>query len=145
MLIDSSAVKAYRCASGAKGERSRAVHGSGPTSRSRGGRPAKIHGATDRFRRPLAFLLSVGKVADSSAGALLLKRLPACRAIERMFCRLKDFRRVATRYDRLATNYLARRLPRRDRELLVMSPHPKVTVSQARNQMRVEAGLDRAS
>ena len=28
-------------------------------------------------------------------------------AIERMFCRLKDFRRVATRYDRIATNYLA--------------------------------------
>jgi transposase len=28
-------------------------------------------------------------------------------AIERMFCRLKDFRRVATRYDKLATNFLA--------------------------------------
>ena len=28
-------------------------------------------------------------------------------AIERMFYRLKDFRRVATRYDRLATNFLA--------------------------------------
>jgi transposase len=28
-------------------------------------------------------------------------------AIERMFCRLKDFRRVATRYDRSATNFLA--------------------------------------
>jgi transposase len=27
-------------------------------------------------------------------------------AIERMFCRLKDFRRVATRYDRNATNLL---------------------------------------
>lgn len=27
--------------------------------------------------------------------------------IERMFCRLKDFRRVATRYDKLAANYLA--------------------------------------
>lgn len=26
--------------------------------------------------------------------------------IERMFCRLKDFRRIATRYDRLATNFL---------------------------------------
>jgi hypothetical protein len=25
-------------------------------------------------------------------------------AIERMFCRLKDFRRIATRYDRLAIN-----------------------------------------
>ncbi|EJW09287.1 putative transposase [Rhodovulum sp. PH10] len=28
-------------------------------------------------------------------------------AIERMFCRLKDFRRVATRYDRLAVNFMA--------------------------------------
>lgn len=28
-------------------------------------------------------------------------------AIERMFGRLKDFRRIATRYDRLATNFLA--------------------------------------
>ena len=28
-------------------------------------------------------------------------------AIERMFCRLKDFRRIATRYDCLAATYLA--------------------------------------
>ena len=28
-------------------------------------------------------------------------------AIERMFVRIKDFRGIATRYDRLATNYLA--------------------------------------
>ncbi len=28
-------------------------------------------------------------------------------AIERMFGRLKDFRRIATRYDRLAHNFLA--------------------------------------
>ncbi len=28
-------------------------------------------------------------------------------AIERMFGRLKDFRRIATRYDRLAANFLA--------------------------------------
>jgi transposase len=28
-------------------------------------------------------------------------------AIERMFCRLKDFRRIATRYDKNATNFLA--------------------------------------
>ena len=34
----------------------------------------------------------------------------ACRqrnVIERMFCRIKDFRRVATRYDKLARNFLA--------------------------------------
>ena len=28
-------------------------------------------------------------------------------AIERMFCRIKDFRRIATRYDRIGTNFLA--------------------------------------
>uniref|UniRef100_UPI001EF882B6 transposase n=1 Tax=Stenotrophomonas maltophilia TaxID=40324 RepID=UPI001EF882B6 len=28
-------------------------------------------------------------------------------AIERMFCRLKDFRRIAPRYDKLARNLLA--------------------------------------
>ena len=28
--------------------------------------------------------------------------------IERSFCRLKDFRRVATRYDKLARNFMAR-------------------------------------
>lgn len=27
--------------------------------------------------------------------------------VERMWCRLKDFRRVATRYDKLASNYLS--------------------------------------
>lgn len=27
--------------------------------------------------------------------------------IERMFCRLKDYRRIATRYDKLAANYLS--------------------------------------
>jgi len=27
--------------------------------------------------------------------------------IERCFCRLKDFRRIATRYDKLARNYLS--------------------------------------
>ena len=27
--------------------------------------------------------------------------------IERCFCRIKDFRRIATRYDKLARNYLA--------------------------------------
>lgn len=28
-------------------------------------------------------------------------------AILRMFCRLKDWRRIATRYDKLATNFMA--------------------------------------
>jgi transposase len=109
---------------------------------------------TDRYCRPIAFLLTGGQVADCTAGAALLEQMPAVQilhgdkgydsnairrqveeagampniapkinrrwkpcfspvlyrdrnAIERMFCRLKDFRRIATRYDRLATNFLA--------------------------------------
>ena len=27
--------------------------------------------------------------------------------MERMFCRLKDYRRIATRYDKLATNFFS--------------------------------------
>jgi len=122
--------------------------------RSRGGRTTKIHALTDRFCRPLAFLLTGGQVADCTAAETLLDQMPAaeilhgdkgydsdavrCKiegkgaapnippkanrrwkncfspylyrnrnAIERMFGRLKDFRRIATRYDRLARNFLA--------------------------------------
>ena len=99
-------------------------------------------------------MLTGGQVADCTAGAALLERLPDCdilhadkgydanairrqveergampnippkanrkwkncfspflyrnrNAIERMFCRLKDFRRISTRYDRNAVNFLA--------------------------------------
>ncbi len=45
-------------------------------------------------------------------------------AIERMFCRLKDFRRVTTRYDRLAVNFMAAVCIAANRQLLVMSPGP---------------------
>ncbi|MBK9082660.1 MAG: IS5 family transposase [Rhizobiales bacterium] len=149
VLIDSSAVKALRSAAGGKGGRQNQAIG-----RSRGGRTTKIHALTDARRRPLAFMLTGGNVADCTAGAALLGRLPECEilhgdkgydanaiclqveergampnippkanrkwkncfspflyrnrnAIERMFCRLKDFRRVATRYDRSAVNFLA--------------------------------------
>jgi transposase len=131
-----------------RGEKSQAI------GRSRGGRTTKIHALTDAQCRPLAFMLTGGQVADCTAGATLLQRLPDCdvlhgdkgydsnairrqieerdalanippkanrkwkncfspflyrnrNAIERMFCRLKDFRRIATRYDRNATNFLA--------------------------------------
>jgi transposase len=131
-----------------RGEKSQAI------GRSRGGRTTKIHALTDAQCRPLAFMLTGGQVADCTAGATLLERLPDCgvlhgdkgydsnairrqveerdalanippkanrkwktcfspflyrnrNAIERMFCRLKDFRRIATRYDRNATNFLA--------------------------------------
>lgn len=146
VLIDSSAVKAHRCASGGKrGEQNQAI------GRSRGGRTTKIHALTDGQCRPIAFFLTGGQVADCTAADLLLEQMPKCpilhgdkgydtnaiphkvegrgtmpnippkanrrwkncfspflyrdrNAIERMFGRLKDFRRIATRYDRSATN-----------------------------------------
>ena len=131
-----------------KGELSQAI------GRSRGGRTTKIHALTDRFCRPIAFLLTGGQVADCVAADVLLDQMGAAEilhadkgydtnavrdkierkgtapnippklnrrwkncfspylyrkrnAIERMFGRLKDFRRIATRYDRLAQNFLA--------------------------------------
>ncbi len=131
-----------------RGELSQAI------GRSRGGRTTKIHALTDRFCRPIAFLLTGGQVADCTAADTLLEQMPKTsilhgdkgydtnavrrkiedrgaapnippkanrrwkncfspflyrdrNAIERMFGRIKDFRRIATRYDKLARNFLA--------------------------------------
>ena len=49
--------------------------------------------------------------------------------IESAFNRLKDFRRIATRYDRLARNYLASRLPRRSAGMVdLMSCDPSASL-----------------
>jgi transposase len=45
--------------------------------------------------------------------------------IERMFDRLKNWHRIATRYDRLRSHLHERNRHRRHRYLLVMSPEPK--------------------
>ena len=72
----------------------------------------------------MAFLITPGNCHDLPAARDLLptvpppRRLLADRAydakaykgrnlIERMFCRLKDFRRIATRYDKRADVYLS--------------------------------------
>ena len=72
VLINSSAVKAHRSASGGEGGEKPVI------GRSRGGRTTKIHALTDADCRPLAFLLTGGNVADCTAGAELLARLPPC-------------------------------------------------------------------
>ena len=148
-----------------KGEKNQAI------GRSRGGRTTKIHALTDTLCRPIAFLLTGGHVADCTAGAALIERLPDCdvvhadkgynsnairsqvrdrgawanippkanrkwknvfspflyrgrNAIERMFCRLKDFqtRRHTIRPKRL--KFPRSRLYRSNRQLLVISPKP---------------------
>jgi hypothetical protein len=61
--------------------------------RSRGGRTSKISALADDRGGPVAF-----------APAKAYKRR---NLIERMFCKLRNWRRVATRYDRHAQNYLS--------------------------------------
>jgi transposase len=69
LLIDSSAVKAHRCASWGKGgERSQEVR------RSRGRTP-KIHALADRDCRLIAFLLTGGQLLDCIAADTLLDEI----------------------------------------------------------------------
>ena len=64
--------------------------------RSRGGRTNKIHALTYEHCRPLAFLITGGSVADCTAAATLLDRLPdwtsstATRATTPMVCASKS-------------------------------------------------------
>jgi transposase len=137
MMIDSTAVRAHRAASGAKG-----------------GSATKIHVLIEEAGRPLAFRLTGGNIADITVAAPLLEGVAASawligdkgydadhlralldrrgtiavipnksnrkrifpfdaerykwrNLIERTNCRLKDFRAIATRYDKLARNFLA--------------------------------------
>jgi transposase len=66
---------------------------------------------TDAFRALLAER-SIEAVIPSSArrkrsSPLNREAYRRRNSIERMFCRLKDWRRIATRYDRLAENFVA--------------------------------------
>lgn len=70
LLIDSSAVRAHRCAAGGKGEYHQAI------GRSCGGRTTKIHALNDGLWRPVAFMLTGGQVADCKAGEVLLGQMP---------------------------------------------------------------------
>jgi transposase len=73
LLIDSTAVKAHRCASGGKGgKRGEQCQALG---RSSGGRTTKIHALTDRDCRPIASLLTGGQVPDRVAADTLLNKI----------------------------------------------------------------------
>jgi transposase len=122
--------------------------------RSQGGRTTKIHAITDRFSRPIRFILTGGHVPDCIAAEPLLRLLPPQvnvvqgdkgydsntalsqieaagaapnippksnrrykpsfspalyrdrNAVESFFAKLKQWRRIATRYDKLAANFL---------------------------------------
>jgi hypothetical protein len=86
---------------------------------SRGERTTKIHAPTDKDCRLSAFFLTGGQIADCAAAARRARaattatpsvtrlRIKASNPIELMFRQLKGYRGIATRYDRLATNFLS--------------------------------------
>jgi len=89
--------------------------------------------AVDALGNPLRVILSAGQIADIEQAAALIKDQPAGfivadkgydsdafvtaitaqgsqadrNLVERFFARLKHFRRIATRYDKLATSFLS--------------------------------------
>ena len=70
--------------------------------RSRGGLTSKIHAVVDTNGLPVRLGLTAGEAHDNRLALKLLSRL-----VERFFNKIKQCRRVATRYDKLAANYLA--------------------------------------
>jgi transposase len=62
----------------------------------------QLPSAEQRARRAQKIPLGRMVEPEDIAQAYKLRNL-----IERMFCRLKDWRRIATRYDKLATNFAA--------------------------------------
>ena len=95
--------------------------------RSRGGLTSKIHAVVDTNGLPVRLALTAGKAQDNRPAGRVLSRLKPgtmlladrgydadwIRAlvrqhlVERFFNKIKHCRRVATRYDKLAANYLA--------------------------------------
>jgi hypothetical protein len=65
--------------------------------RSRGGLSTKIHLAADRRCRPVARILSPGQHGDCPQ---FIPRYIERNTVERCFSKLKQFRAVATRYDK---------------------------------------------
>ena len=75
VMLDSSACKAQRFASGARGGGEEAL------GRSRGGLTTKIHAVVDGLGRPLCFLLTPGQAADCRQARPLLEGLAFGRLI----------------------------------------------------------------
>ena len=84
----------------------------------------KIHACVDALGNPLRLILTGGQVADVTQGAALVANMPlrsnrinqrpvdwhrykARHLVECFFNRLKYFRRIASRYDKLSSRFRA--------------------------------------
>ena len=120
VFIEGSYIRAHQHASGARHGFKRAI------GRSRGERTTKIHLATDANGLPIDFKITGGDVHDSQVAKQLIDTVdeatyliadkgydaefdrylyPLSHLVENVFARLKHFRAIATRFDKLARNY----------------------------------------
>ena len=118
-FIDGSYIKAHQHSAGAAGPVNQAV------GASRAGKTSKIHMGVDAFGLPIKFEITGGQIHDSTAadsrGSVPI--IPRKRnsktgnddidwnlyghrhLVENMFARLKHYRALATRYDKLKRNF----------------------------------------
>ena len=83
--------------------------------RSRGGPSTKIHALVDALGSPVELMLTPGQAHDLVCAEPLIENVRDCdfalycerNLVERFFNKIKHFRAIATRYDKLARNFLA--------------------------------------
>ena len=128
MMIDATIVRAHQHSAGA-----RKKNGPQAIGRSRGGLTTKIHTLVDALGNPVGLMLTPGQAHDLACAEPLIDTLArrritpvippkanrktprACdyalyrerNLVERFFNKLKHYRAIATRYDKLARNFLA--------------------------------------
>ena len=120
-MIDTSVVRVHQHGACIAGNREQHM------GRSRGGLTSKIHAVVDAAGLPTRLGLTPGEAPDNRLCSVLLavwanippkrnRKEPICfspylyrsrNLVERFFNRIKHCRRIATRYDKLAANYLA--------------------------------------
>ena len=103
VFIDGSYIRCHQHASGARIGEHRAI------GQSHGGRTTKIHLCCDADGYPLDFKVTGGEVHDSQVAPELIELdsylYKLRHLVENMFARLKQFRSIATRYEKLARNF----------------------------------------
>jgi len=113
--IDSIFCKVHQHAAGA-----RKKYGKQAIGVSRGGKNTKIHALVTEYFQLIGLLLTGGQVHDSECATSLLNKVnlegktvlgdkafcSARNVVERFFLRIKNRRRIATRFDKLAVCFL---------------------------------------
>ena len=93
IFMDASHVRAHQHSAGAFNSENQAI------SKSAGGNTSKIHLLVDAHGNPLEFIISDGTTHDVKIAPYLIN------LVENAFAKLKNFRGIATRFDKLKQSF----------------------------------------